>query len=95
MPFYIAVVLLGSLLMRKVFDQKYGIAVGTQPLSLLMEEKMRETMVPTAILSMDGELKSSCEDNITLSAPVEEILAGKFQCLMCHAESICSSKVRM
>jgi hypothetical protein len=40
------VILLGSLLMRKINGCPKAVSIGTQPLSLLMEEKMTNKVIP-------------------------------------------------
>ena len=39
-----------------------GVAVGTQPLSVIMEEKLKHPVVKTAIVSMSGQVKKSVDD---------------------------------
>ena len=89
-------VLLGTLLLKKILGKDHGVSVGTQPLSLIMEEKMNDKLVPTAVLTMEGELKMCLDDqdhNATLSSPEEEVLGGAFPCLIGHPESWSSAKV--
>ena len=83
------IILLGTLLMRKVFGIENGVSVGTQPLSILMEEKMNDRLVPTAVLSMQGKLKriSDDESEASLSSPEDEVLRGLFPVLLGHPES--------
>ena len=93
-----SVVLLGTLLLKKILGKEDGVSVGTQPLSLLMEEKMNDKLVPTAVLTMEGELKGCFDDDqgleATLSSPEEEVLSGRFPCLIGHPESWASTKVK-
>ena len=91
------VILLGTLLMKKILGKERGVSVGTQPLSILMEEKMSEKLVPTAVLTMEGQLKSSSdqEEEACLSATEEAVLSGAFPCLIGHPESWGSTKVRL
>ena len=92
------VVLLGTLLMKKILGKEKGVSVGTQPLSLIMEEKMNDKLVPTAILTMEGELKNCFEEQdqeASLSSPEEEVLRGSFPCLIGHPESWASAKVSL
>ena len=90
------VILLGTLLMKKILGKEQGVSVGTQPLSIIMEEKMNDKLVPTAVLSMEGQLKRSTvdEDEATLSSPEDEVLSGAFPCLIGHPESWASAKGR-
>ena len=82
--------------MKKILGKDHGVSVGTQPLSLIMEEKMTDKLVPTAVLTMEGELKRCLDDqdhDATLSSPEEEVLGGAFPCLIGHPESWSSAKV--
>ena len=83
--------------MRKVLGIETGVSVGTQPLSILMEEKMNDKLVPTAVLSMQGQLKriSDGEGETSLSSPEDEVLQGLFPVLLGHPESWASEKVKL
>ena len=83
------VVLLGTLLMRKVLRVKGGVSVGTQPLSIIMEDKLKDKTVPTAVITMSGDIKQNVEDTgeASLSSPEEELLQGNFPCIIGHPES--------
>ena len=83
--------------MRKVLGIASGVSVGTQPLSILMEEKMNDKLVPTAVLTMHGQLKriSDGDGEASLSSPEDEVLAGLFPILLGHPESWASEKVRL
>ena len=48
---------LATLLLRKVMKIESGVSVGTQPLSIIMEEKMREAVLSRAI---DSILQGDC-----------------------------------
>ena len=81
--------------MRKILGIINGVSVGTQPLSILMEEKMNDKLVPTAVLTMQGQLKRILneEDNsVVLSSPEEDVLRGLFPVLLRHPESWASDK---
>ena len=82
--------------MRKVLGIDAGVSVGTQPLSILMEEKMNDKLVPTAVLTMQGQLKRTLDGDgeASLSSPEDEVLAGLFPVLLGHPESWSSEKVR-
>ena len=56
-----------------------GVSVGTQPLSIIMEEKMRDKTFPTAVVTMCGQIKQSMEDkgDAELSTPMEGLLQGE------------------
>jgi hypothetical protein len=83
------VVQLGILLMRKSLGIKNGVAVGTQPLTVIMEEKLKDKTVPTAVISMCGDIKQGVEDTgkASLSSPEEDLLQGAFPCIIGHPES--------
>ena len=69
--------------MRKVFNEPNGVAVGTQPLSLIMEDKIGNGLVPTAVITMGGQVKKSLDDTgeASLSSPLDSILQGQSPCL--------------
>ena len=77
--------------MRKVFNKPTGVAVGTQPLSLIMEEKISNGIVPTAVVTMGGKIKKSLDledtGEASLSSSEKDILAGHFPVLIGHPES--------
>jgi hypothetical protein len=83
------VVVLGILLMRKVFRIQDGVSVCTQPLSIIMEDKMNDKTVPTAVITMKGDIKHALNDTgeASLSSPEEELLRGSFPCIIGHPES--------
>ena len=91
------VILAGTLLMRKVLGIKSGVSVCTQPLSILMGEKMNDKLVPTAVLSMQGQLKrvTTDESEASLSSPEDEVMKGLFPVLLGHPESWSSDKERL
>merc|ERR1719318_2170910 len=71
-----------------------GVAVITEPLNMIMSEKLATSIVPTGVISMSGELKTSLEerDGVKLSAPEEKFLDGSLPCLFGHPESWLSEK---
>ena len=75
--------------MRKVLNKETGVSIGTQPLSIIMEEKMRDKTFPTAVVTMSGQVKQSLDDNgdAVVSSPVDGILQGDFPILIGHPES--------
>ena len=87
------VVLLGTLLMRKIFEKEHGVSVGTQPLSLIMEEKRTNKLVKTAVITMSGTIKGSSDESCTtkLSSPEEQVISGVYPVLIGHPESWASS----
>ena len=81
--------------MRKVFDEPNGVSVGTQPLSLIMEDKINNGLVPTAVLTMGGKIKRELDLDETgeasLSSPQSAILQGEIPVLIGHPESWANS----
>ena len=74
--------------MRKVLGNMNGVSVGTQPLSIIMEEKLTNKMVPTAVITMSGEVKQSLDTGeASLSSPEDQLLQGSFPCIIGHPES--------
>ena len=86
------VIQVAPLLLRKVFEIPGGVGVGTQPLSIIMEEKMGNPVVPTAVVTMRGKIKLDVEDTgeASLSSSEASILSGDFPLLIGHAESWCN-----
>ena len=68
------VIYLGTLLLRKMLKISEGVAVITEPLNMIMSEKLATSIVPTGVISMSGELRTSLEerDGVRLSAPEEK-----------------------
>ena len=83
------VIYLGTLLLRKVLDISDGVSITTEPLNMIMAEKLCSSIVPTGVISMVGEMKTSLEekDGVKLSAPEENFLDGSLPCLFGHPES--------
>ena len=68
---------LSILVLEKVFKVEKGVGLGSQPLSALMEEKVKNPIVPTGLISMKGDLKYSSEDEqISASRPIENFRSG-------------------
>ena len=88
------VIYLGTLLLRKIMNISEGVSVITEPLNMIMAEKLSTSFVPTGVISMTGELKTSLEerDGVKLSAPEENFLDGSLPCLFGHPESWLSEK---
>ena len=61
---------------------------------MIMSEKLTNSIVPTGVISMTGELKTSLEekDGVSLSAPEEMFLDGNLPCLFGHPEAWLSEK---
>jgi superfamily II DNA helicase RecQ len=83
------IIQIGILGLRKVFANSKGIAVVTQPLTAIMNEKLKSHLVKTAVLSMRGKLKKEegNEDEVELSCLEDEVLDGKFPVVIGHPES--------
>ena len=90
------VIYLGILLLRKIMNISEGVAIVTEPMNIIMPEKLGSSIIPTGVISMSGELKTSVEerDGVKLSAPEEKFLDGSLPCLFGHAESWLSDKGR-
>ena len=90
------VIYLGTLLLRKVFKVSEGVSVTTEPLNMIMAEKLCTSIIPIGVISMTGELKTSLEEQngVQLSAPEESFLDGSLPCIFGHLESWMSEKGR-
>ena len=82
---------LAILVLQIVRDVPYGVGLGTQPLSSIMEERLVDPYIPMGVISMKGDLRSSKnyseEDDIFLSDSIEDFKSGKVTCMIGHAES--------
>ena len=88
------VIFLGTLLLRKMTGISQGVCLVTEPLNLILTEKLGNSLIPTGVISMTGQLRSSLEerDGVCLSKPEEEFLDGSLPCLFGHPESWLSEK---
>ena len=61
---------------------------------MIMAEKLQNNILPTGVISMSGQLRTSLEqqDGVTLSRPEAEFLNGNLPCLFGHPESWMSEK---
>ena len=84
-----SVVQLATLLMRKIFGIKTGVAVSTQPLTVIMEEQLSSPVVKTAVVTMKGQVKQNLDetDEARVSSPIDDILRGEVPLLIGHPES--------
>ena len=83
---------LSILVLEKVFQIKNGVGLGSQPLSALMEEKIKTSFLPTGLVSMKGELKYiSGEGELSRTTPLESFKSGDIKCILGHPESWLSS----
>jgi CRISPR/Cas system-associated endonuclease/helicase Cas3 len=83
---------LAILVLQKTMNVPEGVGIGCQPLSSIMEERLKKPFIPTGVITMRGGLKSSLtendgEDDIELSGPVEDFKTGCLKLLLGHAES--------
>ena len=85
--------LLAALVLREKIRNPKGVAIVTQPLTSIMQEKMKNDVCQVAVLSMAGELKTSLNeedgdgDNANLSCDLQELLNGRYPVLFGHPES--------
>ena len=79
---------LGILVLRKVFDKSTGVGVGNQPLSALMEEKLKDKVIKTGLITMKGDLKvhSDNSGDAVLTEPIEQFKTGDVGFILGHAE---------
>jgi len=89
------VVYLFALALRKYPGLENAVVIVGQPLTSIMTDQLGNPLCPVAVLSMDGNLKSSgCYEALgspNLSIPLEDITAGKIPVIFGHPESFCSS----
>ena len=82
--------LLSTLVLRKKLGIPKGVCIVTQPLSSIMNQKMKNDVCPAAVLSMDGGLAVSAgedEDGASLSCNLQDLLNGSYPVLFGHPES--------
>ena len=81
--------------MKKVLGISRGVGVGTQPLSSLMEEKLKDPVISTGLITMKGDLKYSDEaDEAVLSEPIEHFKNGDISLILGHPESWLTNTAR-
>ena len=85
---------LSIFVLQKKFGVPDGVGLGTQPLSSIMNEKVKNSYMKTGTISMHGELTANIDfeddeedDDVNLSASVDEFKSGQINCLIGHAES--------
>ena len=88
----LTVPLLAALVLRKVLGVPKGVCIVTQPLTNIMNEKLRNNICKAAVLSMTGDLRTSHdsygeEEEATLSCRLQDLLEGHFPVLFAHPES--------
>ena len=81
--------LLSVLVLRERLGISKGVAIITQPLTSIMNQKMKNRICEVAVLSMTGQLRTSCEtqEDADLSCDISELLDGKYPALLGHPES--------
>lgn len=84
------------LVLEKVFGVENGVGLGCQPLSSLMEEKLKNPPISTGFISMCGDLKYSSEydDSSSTSSPIDHFKDGKIKCILGHPESFISASAK-
>ena len=78
--------------LKKRFGKPSGVGLGTQPLSAIMNEKLKSKYIRTGTISMTGSLQVNSEsdleeEDVSLSAPIDDFKTGKIDCIFGHAES--------
>jgi superfamily II DNA helicase RecQ len=85
------IALKGSLLMREVDQQPDGVTIVLQPLTSLMQEKMKNKIANVAVLSMAQQLtvmaEDSADNSAVLSCTLEQLVSGQYSVLIGHPES--------
>ena len=84
--------LLATLVLREKLKKPKGVAIVTQPLTSIMNQKMTNDVCDVAVLSMAGELRTRTdndddEDDASLSCNLQELLDGRYPTLLGHPES--------
>ena len=84
------------LVLEKVFGVENGVGLGCQPLSSLMEEKLKNPPISTGFISMCGDLKYSSEydDSSSTSRPIDHFKDGEIKCILGHPESFISASAK-
>lgn len=80
---------LGTLVLRKVFGKVKGVSLGNQPLSALMEEKLKTPVIKTGLISMKGDLRISSEGpgEAVLTDCIDKFKNGTIVVIIGHPES--------
>lgn len=87
--------LLATLVLREKLGVPKGVCIVTQPLSSIMNQKVKNDVCPAAVLSMGGGLtvgEDGDEDDARLSCNLQDLLQGSYPVLFGHPESF-DSKV--
>ena len=85
--------LLASLVLRERLGISKGVTIITQPLTSIMNQKIKNKICEVSVLSMTGQLRTSCgsEEDASLSCDLEDLLSGRYPVLLGHPESFDSS----
>ena len=81
--------LLATLVLREKLKNPRGVAIVTQPLSSIMNQKIQNDVCGAAVLSMAGELTTSGTyiEDASLSCDLDDLLSGSFPVIFGHPES--------
>ena len=81
--------LLTTLVLRKMLGNSKGVCIVTQPLSSIMNQKIKNDVCGAAVLSMAGDLATSKanDEDASLSCNLRELLNGAYPILFGHPES--------
>ena len=82
--------LLATLVLRRKLSNPKGVCIVTQPLTSIMNEKVKNEICEAAVLSMSGELSTSTcmeEEDASLSCKLQELYDGLYPVLFGHPES--------
>ena len=78
----------GILVLQQVLGIDKGVGLGTLPISALMEEKVKDSIVKTGLITMSGDIKASSEESdAVLSDPIAQFKNGDITVLLGHPES--------
>lgn len=81
--------LLATLVLREKLGIPNGVAIITQPLSTIMNEKLKNDVCKAALLSMSGEVSGDDGMGVdaTLSVDIEDLFKGVYPVIFSHPES--------
>ena len=86
---------LAILVLEKVLGIDNAVGIGCQPLTALMEEKLKNPPICTGFISMSGDLQYSLiSDEVHLSQPMTYFKNGTVKCILGHAESMVSVQAK-
>jgi hypothetical protein len=85
---------LAALLLRKIFEEPKGLVVVFVPLSGILDEMVENQKIPTAGVTMSGQIFGLDENGVGHGSVTEvEILGGKFARLVMHPEALKNHKI--